>query len=487
MSTPIDIAHPDRLFIDGQWVSAQKGGRIDVVSAHSEAVIATVAEGSEEDMDRAVAAARRAFDDGPWPRLTHAERADYLRRLSAALEPRLPELSSAWVEQIGALASIAPFVIGAGKFWFDYYADLAATYPFEDQRTPFDGHGKAIIVREPVGVVAAIAPWNNPFGIMTGKVAPALLAGCTIVMKPSPETPLEAYILAEAAEAVGLPAGVINMVCAHREASDHLVRHPGIDKVSFTGSVVAGRRIASVCGDRLARCTLELGGKSAAIVLDDYDVAVAAKVLANTIVMSAGQVCATLSRAIVSRRRHDALIEALKVELDAIRVGDPYNASTQMGPLAIERQRARVEDYFGIARGEGAQLVTGGGRPQGLDRGWYLQPTLFSGVLPGSRLAQEEVFGPVLAVSVFDDEKEAVRIANNSPFGLYGAVFTHDSDAAYRIARGVRTGTFSQNLFRFDPSLPFGGFKQSGLGREGGEAGLTSFTEAKSILLDASA
>jgi acyl-CoA reductase-like NAD-dependent aldehyde dehydrogenase len=484
MTIPIRIAHPDHVFIGGRWVPAQKGGRIEVVSAHSEAVIATVAEGTEADMDAAVAAARTAFDDGPWPRLSVAERADYLHRLSVALEPRLPELSAAWVEQIGALAGVAPFVIGAGKFWFDYYADLAATFPFEQQRTPFDGHGEAIVVREAVGVVVAIAPWNNPFGILTGKVAPALLAGCTVVMKPAPETPLEAYILAEAIEAVGFPAGVVNMVCAHREASDHLVRHPGIDKVSFTGSVVAGRRIASVCGDRLTRCTLELGGKSAAILLDDYDMAAAAKVLANTIVMSAGQVCATLSRAIVSRRRHDELIEALKAELDAIRVGDPYDETVQMGPLAIERQRARVEDHIRVASGEGAKLVTGGGRPLGLDRGWYLQPTLFSGVLPGSRLAQEEVFGPVLAVSVYDDEAEAVRIANHSPFGLYGAVFTNDRDAAYRVARGVRTGTFSQNIFRFDPSLPFGGFKQSGIGREGGEAGLMTFTEAKSILLD---
>lgn len=488
MTTPlsqvqIHLTHPHQLFIDGRWVDAQKGGRIDVVSPMTEQVIATVAEATEIDMDAAVAAARKAFDQGPWPRLAPAERADFLRKLSAALELRLPELSKAWVEQVGSLATVAPFVVGAGKFWFDYYADLAATYPFEELRKPFDGMGSAMVVREAVGVVAAIAPWNNPFGIMTGKIAPALLAGCTVVMKPAPETPIEAYIIAEAAEQVGFPAGVINLCTSHREAADHLVRHPGIDKVSFTGSVVAGRRIGSVCGDRLARYTLELGGKSAAIVLDDADIAVAAKTLAGTITMSAGQVCATLSRAIVSKRRHSEFVEALKAEMEILRVGDPYDASAQMGPLAMARQRARVEEYIAVGRAEGAQLVSGGRRPMHLPTGYYLQPTLFTGVQPGMRISQEEIFGPVLSVLSFDTEEEAVRIANDSPFGLYGAVFTPDRERAYRVARGVRTGTFSQNHFRFDPSLPFGGFKQSGVGREGGIDGLESYTELKSVLL----
>lgn len=275
-------------------------------------MIAAVAEATQPDVDAAVVAARKAFDDGPWPRLTAAERAEYLRKMSAALKPRLPELSRAWVEQVGSLASVAPFVIGAGKFWFDFYADLAQTFPFEEKRRPFDGRGTAFLVREPVGVVAAIAPWNNPFGIINSRSCPALLAGCTVIMKPAPETPLEAYIVAEAAEAAGLPPGVLNLLPTHREAADHLASHVGVDKVSFTGSVLAGRRVASVCGHRLARCTLELGGKSAAIVLDDYDVGKAAKTLTETIVMSAGQVCATLSRAIVSRRRHDALVEAAR-------------------------------------------------------------------------------------------------------------------------------------------------------------------------------
>lgn len=481
----IRLAHPHQLYIGGRWVDASQGGRIEVISPNTEQVIATVAEATEADMDSAVAAARAAFDHGPWPRLSAAERAEYLRKLSAALEPRLPELAKAWVDQVGALASVAPFVTGAGKFWFDYYAKLADTYPFEEPRKPFDGMGSALVLREAVGVVAAIAPWNNPFGIMTGKIAPALLAGCTVVMKPAPETPIEAYIIAEAAEQAGFPAGVINLCTSHREAADHLVRHPGIDKVSFTGSVVAGRRIASVCGDRLARYTLELGGKSAAIVLDDADIAAAAKTLAGTIAMSAGQVCATLSRAIVSKRRHKALVEAIQAEMESLRVGDPYDAAAQMGPLAMARQRARVEDYIAIGRAEGAQLVSGGHRPAHLPTGYYLAPTLFTGVTSTMRIAQEEIFGPVLAVLSFDTEEEAVRIANDSPFGLYGAVFTPDRERAYRVARGMRTGTVSQNVFRFDPSLPFGGFKQSGVGREGGTDGLAAYTEMKSVLLTA--
>jgi aldehyde dehydrogenase (NAD+) len=479
----IKLAHPTRLYIGGRWVEARKGGRIEVVSPNTEAVIATVAEATEEDIDVAVAAAREAFDRGPWPHLSPAERAHWLRQLSAALEARLPELSKAWVDQTGALASVAPFVVGAGRYWFDYYADLAADFPFEETRRPFDGQGSALVRREPVGVVAAIAPWNNPFGIMTGKIAPALLAGCTVVMKPAPETPIEAYLIAEAAEAAGLPLGVINLVTAHRQAADHLACHAGIDKVSFTGSVAAGRRIASVCGDRLARCTLELGGKSAAVVLDDADIGAAAKTLARTIVMSAGQVCATLSRAIVSKRRHAELLDALQAEMRAVRVGDPYDAAAQMGPLAMARQRARVEDYIAIGRAEGARVVCGGRRPAHLAKGWYLEPTLFDGVESPMRIAQEEIFGPVLAVLACDDEDDAVRIANDSPFGLYGAVFTPDRERALRVMRGVRAGTLSQNSFRFDPSLPFGGFKQSGIGREGGRDGLEAYTEHKSILL----
>lgn len=479
------LAHPDCLFIGGAWVAPVRGGRIDVISAHSEAVVASVAEASEADMDTAVVAARDAFDNGPWPRLSPAERARWLQKLHAALEQRLPELVGAWIDQIGSLATVAPFVVGGGLQTLQFIIDQATTYPFIERRVPADGRGQALIVREPVGVAVAIVPWNNPFGIMISKVAAALLAGCTVIMKPAPETPIEAYIIAEAAEAIGLPAGVLNLVTGHRQAADHLVCNPGVDKVSLTGSTLAGKRVAAVCGERLARCTLELGGKSAAIVLDDYDLADAARVLTSTIIMSAGQVCATLSRVIVSKHRHDELVEAIRAEMAKVRVGSPLDSETQLGPLAMERQRDRVLDYINIGKAEGARLVFGGGRPAHLAKGYYVEPTLFAGVSSTMRVAQEEIFGPVLCVIPVEDEADAIRAANDSDFGLFGAVFTHDPDAAYRIARAMRTGTVTHNVFRFDPFLPFGGFKQSGIGREGGIEAIGSYTELKSILLDA--
>lgn len=477
------MRHPDRIFVDGAWIRADSAGEIAVVSAHSEEVVARVVAAGEADIGKAALAARKAFDEGPWSRMHPRERADYVRRLSQALEPRLDVISRAWVDQIGALASVAPMVIGGGKFWFDYYAAMADTFDWDRQGNRFDGNGATHIVREPAGVVAAIAPWNNPFGIMAGKVAPALIAGCTVVMKPAPETPIEAYLLAEAAEEAGLPAGVINLVCADRDASASLVSHPAVDKVSFTGSVAAGQAIGVACARRLARCTLELGGKSAAIVLADCDVAATAAMLANVITISAGQVCATLSRVVVEDAVHDDLVEAIREELRAITVGHPDDPAARMGPLAMARQRDRVEDYVRVALHEGASLCLGGSRTAHMEKGWYFDPTLFTRVDPNMRIAQEEVFGPVLSVIRARDEAEAVAIANNSDFGLYGAVFTADRDRAYRVARAVRAGTMAHNGFLFDPSLPFGGFKQSGIGREGGEAGLQSFTELKSIIL----
>jgi acyl-CoA reductase-like NAD-dependent aldehyde dehydrogenase len=477
----IDIAHPDKLYIGGDWVSAT-GGSIDVVSAHSEAVIARIAEANEADVDRAATAARKAFDEGPWPRFSPQERANYLRRLSEALEPRMPEIARAWVDQIGALASAAPFVTGGGKFWFDYYAGLAEEFDWTRKTTRIDGSGKAMVVREPAGVVAAIAPWNNPFGILAGKVAPALMAGCTVVMKPAPETPLEAYILAEAVEDAGLPPGVVNLICADRAASERLVRHPAIDKVSFTGSVAAGRTIGMACAERFARCTLELGGKSAAIVLEDADISLAASTLAQVITLSAGQVCATLSRVVAVRSVHERLVEALAAELAKVKVGHPDDPAARMGPLAMRRQRDRVEQFVSDAQTDGAILALGGNRTRGMDAGWYFDPTLFVRVDPAMRIAREEVFGPVLTVLQAHDEAEAIAIANNSDFGLYGAVFCADPDRAYRVARAVRTGTVAHNGFLFDPSLPFGGFKMSGIGREGGHEGLAAFTELKSLI-----
>lgn len=485
--TPIVLKHPDKLFINGEWVLPHFSDQLQVIAPHTEEVIYKVAAADKKDMESAVNAARTAFDEGPWPRMTPVERAEMLTKMKEALLPRTSEIAAAWTEQIGTLAGASAFVTNGSIQLFDYYISMVENYPFEEKLSPTDGNGSAMIVREPVGVIATIAPWNNPFGIMVAKIVPALLTGCTVIMKPAPETPLDAYIIAEAAEEAGLPPGVINLVPADRDASDHLVQQPGVDKVNFTGSVIAGQRIGSVCGERIARCTLELGGKSPAIILDDADLAHTAKVLASTITMSAGQVCATLSRAIVSTKHHDELVDAVKEEMSRIKVGDPYDPETAMGPLAMARQRDRVENYIALGQKEGAQLVLGGKRPEALEKGFYIEPTLFTDVTSDMQIAQEEIFGPVLSVLTYEDEQEAIRIANDSDFGLYGAVFTRDADKAYRVARAVRSGTMSHNIFRFDPILPFGGFKQSGIGREGGVSAMHACTELKSILLDKSA
>jgi aldehyde dehydrogenase (NAD+) len=483
-SLPIQIRHADRLYIDGSWVAPKKSQRIEIVSPYNEQVTAVVAGAGPADMDLAVAAARKAFDSGPWPRLTHAQRAGYLMKLADELEKRIPELARCWTEQVGALQSGAPGMIGFVTSMVRYFAGLADKFPFVETVQTVDGKGAARVVREPVGVVAAISPWNAPYMIMIQKIAPALLAGCTVIMKPAPETPLEAYIIAESAEAAGFPPGVLNLVPADREASDHLICNAGIDKVSFTGSTAVGKRIGAVCGGRIGRVGLELGGKSAAICLDDYDVGTAAKALANTIAIMCGQVCATLSRAVVPRAKHDQYAEAIAAELKALRVGDPYDPKSQMGPLAMKRQLARVEGYMDKGRAEGAQLVCGGKRASSPARGFYFEPTLFARASNRMTIAQEEIFGPVITLIPYEDEADALRIANDSTYGLFGAVFTNDNDRAWRIARGVRTGWMSQNGFRMDWFLPFGGFKQSGIGREGGTAGVASYTEVKTVLLD---
>jgi acyl-CoA reductase-like NAD-dependent aldehyde dehydrogenase len=358
----------------------------------------------------------------------------------------------------------------------------AETFAFVETRTS-PVVKSAIVAHEPVGVVAAVAPWNAPYGIMLNKVAYALAAGCTVIMKPSPETPLETYIIAEAAEAAGVPAGVVNLVCGHREASHHLISNPGVDKVSFTGSTAAGKRIASVCGERIARCTLELGGKSAAIVRDDFPTDAAAKLLTGTITLMSGQVCAMLSRAIVPRRRHNELADAIAREMKQVVIGHSDDPATQLGPLAMKRQLERVEMYIEDGR-RTADLVTGGRRPRHLARGYFVEPTLFAGVKNETRIAQEEIFGPVLSLIPVEDEEDAIRVANESSYGLNGSVLTRDADAAYRIARRVRTGAVGQNGLRLDFGLPYGGFKQSGLGREGGIEGLMAYLETKTILLD---
>lgn len=482
LPTGVAIAHPDRLYIGGHWIPGQSGRQIEVISPDTEQVVASVAEADEADMDAAVAAARDAFDRGPWPTTSPAERIAAFRRMLDHLRPRADELARAWTAQIGGLASFAGPMHQGALMALDGIAGFAERFAFVEQRETHAA-AAALVVHEPVGVVAAIAPWNGPFGIMANKVAYALLTGCTVVMKPSPETPLEAYIIAEAAEAAGLPPGVVNLVPGHREAADHLVNNPGIDKVTFTGSTLAGKRIGQVCAGRVARCTLELGGKSAAIVRDDFAIEDAARLLAGTITMMSGQVCAMLSRVIVPRARHDALAEAIAAEMRKVVIGHSDDPAARLGPVAMLRQLERIEGY--IAQGRtSADLVTGGGRPPHLERGYFIEPTLFANVDNASPIAQEEIFGPVLSLIPVADEEEAIAVANASAYGLNGSVLTHDAEAAYRIGRRIRTGGFGQNGLRMDFGLPFGGFKQSGIGREGGPEGLMPYLETKTMLLD---
>lgn len=479
----VNVRHPDKLFIGGEWVAPLSGGSIELVNPNSEEVVAIVAEAGDADMDRAVAAARAAFDNGPWSTTSPAERAAKLMQMADLLEARVGELAAAWTAQVGGLASFAPMMHGGAVMGLRGIAALGNTFEWE-KKSKGQAVDTVIVAREPVGVVAAIAPWNGPFAIMANKVFYSLVAGCTVVMKPSPETPLEAYIIAEAAEAAGLPAGTVNLVTGHRDASDHLVNNPGIDKVTFTGSTVAGKRIAEVCGSRIARCTLELGGKSAAIVRDDFPIEAAAAILGNTITVMSGQVCAMLSRAIVPKKRHDELAEAIAGVMKGITIGNSDDPATQLGPLAMKRQLERVEMYIDEGKKSGADLITGGQRPSHMNKGYFIEPTLFANVDNTSRIGQEEIFGPVLALIPAEDEEDAIRIANESNFGLNGSVFTNDVQAAYDISRRVRTGVMGQNGMRMEWNAPFGGFKQSGLGREGGEEGLWSYVETKTILLD---
>jgi len=386
---------------------------------------------------------------------------------------------------MGVVHAVAQAFAGTVGGVYDYYAGLADTFPFEERFDHPPGGGRvALLVREPVGVVGAIVPWNAPINIMAYNIAPALLAGCTVVLKSSPEAPASGYIMAEIAEAIGLPPGVLNIVTADRGPSERLVRHPDVDKIAFTGSSAAGKRIAGLCAERVARFTLELGGKSAAVILDDYEVETAAKTIAGYCCFLTGQVCSALSRVIVTRARHDRLVEALSATFKSVTIGDPFDAATGMGPLAMGRQRDRVEQFVSQAVLDGAKLASGGRRPAHLDRGFFYEPTVFGNVDNQSTIAREEVFGPVLCVIPAKDEAHAVELANETVYGLNNSVFTKDVDRAYAVARQLRSGTVGHNVFRSDMRIGFGGFKQSGIGREGGVDGLRPYLENKTVILD---
>lgn len=475
----------EALYIGGRWQEPAHGSRIEVISPSSEECVGSAPESSAEDMDRAVAAAREAFDNGPWPRMSPRERGTILRRMASYLREKGGEIANLICDEMGSPISMLRAGDQAVPMMIDLYAGLGEEWSYETAREGLGG--PATVRHEAVGVVAAIAPWNGPLFLTALKCAPALAAGCTVVAKPAPETPLDGFYLADAADAAGLPPGALNIVPAGREAGEHLVRHPGVDKVAFTGSTAAGRRIGAICGEQLKRCSLELGGKSAAIVLDDASVddivncAVPLGLAFNT-----GQACAALTRILVPRARQDEITEAVAARVASLRTGDPHDPLTEIGPLVAERQRERVESYIRRGIAEGARLVIGGGRPKGLRRGFYVEPTLFADARNDMAIAQEEIFGPVGVIIPYDGgDEEAIALANQSVYGLGGAVFTGDASRGLEVARRIRTGTIGINGYRVDLKCPFGGFKASGIGREMGREGFQNYLEIKSIFVNA--
>ncbi|MEW2120049.1 aldehyde dehydrogenase [Streptomyces sp. NPDC005474] len=479
-----ELVEHGQLFIGGELTDPLGKDVIEVISPHTEEVFGRVPHASPADVDRAVAAARTAFDEGPWPRMTLDERIAVVTRIKDGIAAHYEEIGRVISSENGSPYSwsILAQALGAMMVW-DAAITVARDFTYEEAR---DGAlGRILVRREPVGVVAAVAPWNVPQFVAAAKLAPALLAGCTVILKPSPESPLDAYILAEITKEAGLPPGVLSVLPADREVSEYLVGHPGVDKISFTGSVAAGKRVMEVASRQLTRVTLELGGKSAAVILPDADLDTAVPGIVSAAWMNNGQACVAQTRILLPRSRYDEFADAFTQAASALVVGDPLDPATQVGPLVAKRQQQRNLDYIRIGQEEGAKILTGGGRPAGLGRGWYVEPTLFGDVDNSMRIAREEIFGPVICLIPYGDESDAVKIANDSDYGLSGSVWTADVAHGIEVARQVRTGTYSVNTFSLDMLGPFGGYKNSGLGREFGPEGFGEYLEHKMIHLPA--
>jgi betaine-aldehyde dehydrogenase len=471
-----------QLFIGGRWVDPTATDRIETVSPHDETPFGSCPAGSTEDIDRAVAAARRAFDQGPWPRMTVTERVAALRPLADRYLAGQDEMAALITAEMGS-----PIQFGRiGQSWaawalLDTMLNLALETSWEDERPSMLGM-TALVRRVPVGVVAAIAPWNVPQITIMSKLAPALVAGCTVVVKPAPESPFDALLLAQWIDELDLPEGVVSVVPARPKMAEHLVRHRDVDKVAFTGSTAVGRQIGAICGEQVKRCSLELGGKSAAVILPDADIPAAMPGLQFATLVNSGQACVAQTRVLAHRDRRDEVVDAFEAVIDGLAVGDPSDEATWIGPMVSQRQQERVAGYIDIGAEEGARIVAGGpGRPDGLEKGWYVRPTLFTEVDNGMRIAREEIFGPVLSVIGYDDVDDAVRIANDSDYGLAGSVWGSDEDLAMSVARRLRVGTVGINKYAPDFLAPFGGFKQSGIGREYGAEGIEEYLEVTSI------
>ncbi|WP_351236462.1 aldehyde dehydrogenase [Streptomyces sp. NPDC002133] len=472
--TPLEI-DTDRatMYVDGAWRPSHSRDRIHEVNPATEGVIGSTPDGDFEDVDSAVRAARASLPD--WAALTPVQRASFLVAMADRLDQRADQAARLVTTENGVVLTTSAELVAAASGILRYYASLAETFPLEEAR------GTTLVRREPIGVAGLILPWNGPLNLAYMKIAPALLAGCTAVLKPAPETSLSTAFIADAAEAAALPAGVVNIVTGGRETGAALVAHEGVNKVAFTGSTVAGRAIAAQCGQAMKPGTFELGGKSASVVLDDADLDVFLAQVVDVSLAGSGQSCKLSTRILVARDRYDDVCDGLRDTLAPLATGDPFDPTTTFGPLAIERQRDRVEGYIRSGLDEGAKLLMGGGRPAHLPKGYYVEPTVFVGVENGMRIAQEEIFGPVLAVIPFDSDDEAVALANDSAYGLGGAVYTADAERGTATARRIQTGTIGVNGYQIDPLAPFGGYKQSGLGRELGPEGLTAYLQSKSI------
>lgn len=473
----------EHLYLGGEWRKSGSGQTITVVSPIDEQPVGTAPMADTSDVDIAVSSAKVALRSPAWAGLVPSDRADLLDRFADELEKTSADRAAMTTIQNGAPIAFSRWAEGDGVVGLlRYYTALARSTPLEERRPRVDGMGTTIVRREPVGVVAAIVPWNAPQFLTMTKIAPALAAGCTVVIKPSPETPLDAFELAAAADRAGLPAGVLNIVPGGADIGEYLVAHRGVDKVAFTGSTAAGRKISEACGRLMRPVTLELGGKSAAIVLDDADLASTVEGLTTSSLINNGQVCFLSTRILVPQTRHDEVVEAVAGLASGMTVGDPFDPDIHVGPLVSQRQRERVESYIALGKESGATLAAGGGRPE-QNKGWFVQPTVFGGVSNDARIAREEIFGPVLSVIPYRDLDEAVAIANDSEYGLGGTIWTTDVDKGVDLARRVESGTVGVNFYNLDYGSPFGGVKASGFGRELGPEGLASYFQLKSIFL----